>query len=218
MNMESARTGIRRFPGRLTLRPAWRPRPCHGRQHCRGHDTGGNYDSRIIHRARLQVRRLMPSASRWRPRGGRPFVAPLGCLRARTSVSGRSVTGSGWSASWITIWGTSTTRRVGSSRPRIPSAREAYPCLRNGPNSMVRNTCRTLPLTDEIGAKTAGFKRTAVSSSASSPKMSSRTSTPSWTPFCGRSAIGMEYCADGAVTPGTVGGAEKAMRQIATRY
>ena len=52
-------------------------------------------------------------------------------LRARTSASARSATGSGWSALWITIWGTSTTRSVGSSRSRIPSARKCYLCLRN---------------------------------------------------------------------------------------
>jgi len=59
-------------------------------------------------------------------------------------------------------------------------------------SSMVRSTWPMRSPTGATGVKIACFKSTAASSSVSSLKMSSRTSTLSWTPSCEGSAISVE--------------------------
>jgi hypothetical protein len=57
-------------------------------------------------------------------------------LRGRPSASSRPPTVSGSCRLWTTTWDTSTIRRVDSSRLPTPSARDCYPCLRNGPEKI----------------------------------------------------------------------------------
>src|SRR5208283_3572339 len=64
---------------------------------------------------------LLPSTQCARIRLGRRKIDLSMVLPARMSVARKLAIESGWSASWTTTWGSSTTRPVGSELPRTPS-------------------------------------------------------------------------------------------------
>ena len=88
---------------------------------------------RGLERPRLPVARLDGDRHPLRPH---LLQAPegqseSGVCRAEGGRAAGERARSGSSPSWTTISATSTTRRAGSSRSRIRSARKCYPCLRN---------------------------------------------------------------------------------------